>query len=112
MAEIMDLARDLGKAMAQSNQAAKLRAARAELGKHPDLLQTMQTYEEQADKMAQAEAENKPIEVEDKRRLEALHGKLVGSDVFKRYTSAQVEYIDLLRRVNEALRSELSATEG
>jgi cell fate (sporulation/competence/biofilm development) regulator YlbF (YheA/YmcA/DUF963 family) len=112
MDPIIDLAAKLGKAIGQSQQALALRAAREEMHKQPELEKLLQQYQEQAQKIGQMEDENKPIEVEDKRRLQELHDKLVASEVFKKFTSVQVDYVDLMRQVNEALGRELSGTEG
>jgi len=108
----IELARRLGKAIADSPQAEALRVARVELDANPDLGKTLNDYQQQAEKIEQLEEEQKPVEIEDKRRLQELNDRLVGSEVFKRFTAAQVEYIDLMRKVNEALQAELAETEG
>lgn len=112
MQTILDLAGQLGKAIVESPQAATLRAAREELNRHTDLTATLKDYSAQADKIAKFETEGKPVEVADKRRLEELEGKLVGDEVFKRYTAAQMDYVDLMRGVNTELRRHLAPVEG
>ena len=112
MSQILSLAEQLGKDIAQSPQAVGLRAARAELNKQADLLQLLKDYQAQTEKIARAEHEGKPVEVADKHKLSDIHGKLVASEVFKRFTAAQVEYIDLLRKVNDVMRQNLLDTEG
>ena len=47
----------------------------------------------------------------DKHRLQELNDKLVASQEFKKFTAAQVEYVDLMRKVNEEIRRELAETE-
>ncbi len=111
MTEINELAQQLGKAINQSPQAAKLRAARAALEADKPAVAALKEYQTQADKIARLEDENKPIEVEDKHKLQELHDKLVALDVFKNFTSAQVDYIDVMRKVNDALRKQLAETE-
>ena len=111
MSEIVDLANSLGKAIAQSPAATKLREARKALNAESDLLKLLEEYHAQSDKMSKLEAENKIIEVEDKHKLQALHDKLVASDTFKKFTAAQMDYVDLMRQVNAALRKQLSETE-
>ncbi|MBI5724781.1 MAG: YlbF family regulator [Planctomycetes bacterium] len=111
MKEIIELAGSLGKAIAASPAAANLRAARAELEKHAGVLETLKQYQQQADRVAKLEDENKPIEVADKHALQDLHDKLVSSDIFKKFTASQMEYIDLMRKVSDAMRSQLSETE-
>ena len=99
MAEsIIEMAEKLGRAISTSGPAAKLGEARKELDGQKDVLEMLKQYQEQSLKIEQLEHENKPVEVEDKHRLRELHEKLVASDVFKRFTGAQVEYVDLMVR--------------
>lgn len=111
MQAVIELAARLGKAIAESPQAAKLRAAKAELDKNADLSATLKDYSAQADKVAGLEEENKPVEVDDKHRLQELQDKLISNEVFKRYTAAQVEYVDLMQKINAELRKHLTETE-
>ena len=111
MQAIVELASRLGKAIAESPQAAKLRSCRQELNKHKDLLQLLSDYSAQADRIAKCEQEGKPIEVEDKHKLVDIQSKLVSSEVFKAFTAAQVDYIDMMRKVNSELRKCLAETE-
>ena len=64
-----------------------------------------------AQKVEQLEHENKPVEVDDKHKLRDLHDTLVANDLFKRFTAAQVEYVDLMRQVNQTLRKQLAEVE-
>ena len=112
MNEIIELAGKLGKAIASSPQAAAMREARKALDSQADIMQTLKDYQAHEDKLAQLQQDNKPIEVDDKRKLQELHDKLIASDVFKKLTAAQVEYVDLLRQVNSAMRQELAGTEN
>ena len=108
MDPILEMADKLGKAIAVSPQDTTLREARKELDKHADILQLLKDFRAQADKVAQLESEQKPVEVDDKHKYEELHGKLIASDVFKKYTAAQVEFVDLMRKVNGSLRRQLA----
>jgi cell fate (sporulation/competence/biofilm development) regulator YlbF (YheA/YmcA/DUF963 family) len=109
--DCIELAARLGKAMADSPEAVALRAAREALNAEPELTRTLGEYQKQADKIARLEREQKPVEVEDKHKLQELNDDLVASDVFKKFTAAQVEYVDLMRKVNDAIRRELTETE-
>ena len=111
MTDCIELATRLGKAMAESPQATALREARTAMSNEPDLIQTLADYQEQAARIAQLEREQKPTEVADKHRLQELNDKLVASQEFKKFTAAQVEYVDLMRKVNEEIRRELAETE-
>ena len=111
MSEIIQLAERLGKAIAGSLQAAALRTARAEMKKDTAAGDLLKQFREQADKIAGLEQDDKPVEVTDKHRLRELQQKLAASPTFKKYTAAQVEYIDLMRKVNATLDKQLSETE-
>ena len=111
MTDIIELAQRLGKEISESTQADNLRTAREEMRKQGEITQLLKDYQTQAEKIAKLEQENKPVEVDDKHKLQELHGKLVASDVFKKFTAAQVEYIDLMRQVNETLQKQLAETE-
>ena len=112
MPDVMKLAEELGKAINDSPQAVALRKIRDELSKQPEITKLLKDYRGQTEKIARLEAEQKPVEVDDKRRLQELHGKLVATDIFKKYTAAQVEYVDVMRRVNDSLRKQLADTES
>jgi len=112
MDAVIQLAERLGKAIADSPAATKLREARKTMEGEAGLAKTLDEYQKQSQKVATLETENKPIEVSDKRALRDLQDKLVASEAFKQFTSAQVDYVDLMRKVNEALQSQLSQVEG
>ncbi len=111
MDDITELAKRLGKAISESGEATNLRAAREEMNRHDEINQILKDYHSQADKIDKLEQEKKPVEVEDKQKLKELHEKLIASEVFKKFTAAQVEYIDLMRRVNETLQKQLAEIE-
>ena len=111
MAAIIELAERLGKAISESPQAAALRTARDEMGKQPEIDQLLKDFRTQNEKIAALEAEGKPVEVDDKHKFQELHDKLVANEVFKKFTAAQVEYVDLMRKVNQAMGKELTDTE-
>ncbi|MDY6914600.1 MAG: YlbF family regulator [Planctomycetota bacterium] len=111
MSAVTELAERLGKAIADSPAATNLRDARKAVNQQPELEKLLKDFQQQSERIAQMEQENKPVEVEDKRKLQELHGELIASDVFKKYTAAQVEYVDLMRKVNEAIGRQISDTE-
>jgi len=110
--DIIQLAEQLGKAISDSPEAGALRAARKHLAEQPELAQLMQDYQSHAAKMDQLQQANKPIEVDDKHKLRELQQKLVASVTFKAFSEAQMEYVDLMRRVNQSVQQQLADTEG
>jgi len=112
MDETVKLAEQLGKAIAGSPQAARLQQARKAMEADKAAASLLKDFNAQADRIAQLEQQNKPIEVDDKRKLQDLHDKLVACQSFKQYQAAQVEYMDLMRQVSQAVRQPLADTEG
>ena len=111
MDKILDLAERLGRAIADSSEASQLREARKALNNEAELSKLLREFQCQSEKIGKLEAEGKAVEVEDKHKLRDLHEKLTASDIFKELTAAQVEYVDLMRKVNEALQEPLDETE-
>ena len=107
----MKLAEKLGEALSQSNQAQALRDAKGDVEVNPELIQLMTDYQQQMDKVTQQERMGETIDLDDKRRLKELHDKLVADPAFKKFNEAQMEYVDLMRRINEVLRDKLEETE-
>ncbi|MHC4717150.1 MAG: YlbF family regulator [Planctomycetota bacterium] len=107
MSEILQLAEQLGKAIASSPQVVRLREARKALAAEAGTTKLLADYQQHADKIAGLEAEQKAVEPEDKRKLQELHDTLVASDAFKKYTASQVEYVDLMRTINDTIRKSL-----
>ncbi|MCL2701085.1 MAG: YlbF family regulator [Phycisphaerae bacterium] len=105
---ILDMAKQLGQAMVESAQWQALHAARAALEEQKDVLEALNAFQQQAGKMQQAEQQGRPVEVADKQKFHALHDKLVASDVFKRYTAAEMEFSDLMRQVHVTLRKQVA----
>ena len=112
MTDCIELASRLGKAIAGSPQAVAYRDARKAVEAEPELSKTLEAYQQQMAKIAQLEDEQKAIEVEDKQKLQQLNQTLVSSGPFKKLTAAQVEWVDLMRKVNESLRKELLEIEA
>ena len=108
---IIELAKRLGKAIADSPTASDLRDVQKAMDGEPKVTQLLKDFQAQSDKIAESESQQKPVEVQDKHKLQELHEKLVSSDVFKKYTAAQVEYVDLMRKVNDAIGSQMAQGE-
>jgi len=112
MSAITELASRLGKTIASSPEAIAMKAARDTLNSATEIAQVLKDLQVQTARIQQLEAENKPIEVDDKHKLQDLQEELAASDVFKKYSAAQVNYIDLMRQVNQAIQTELAPVEG
>ena len=111
MDKIIKLAEALGKAIAESPAAKNLTEVRKAMDGEIELKKLLEDFRAQTDKVAQLEQEKKPVEVDDKHKLQDLHNKLVASEVFKQFTAAQVEYVDFMRKINDAMQSQMGEAE-
>src|SRR5690606_31067800 len=59
-------------------------------------------YNRHVHKVAEKEAQGQPIEVEDKRQLERLQQAVVTNPTLRDFQVAQMDYLDLMRRGDEA----------
>jgi len=107
MSAVIEMARRLGRSIAESQEAKNHHDARKAVRDRPDLDELMKAYQEHNAKVAQKEHEGKPVEVNDKHKLQELHDQIVASPELKKLSAAEVEYMDLMRRVNEAIQKEI-----
>jgi cell fate (sporulation/competence/biofilm development) regulator YlbF (YheA/YmcA/DUF963 family) len=111
MQAILELARRLGRQIAETEPARKYQQAQKQFHDAPELVKLFEDYQQQAEKVARLEEQNQPVEVEDKHRLRELHSQLLADETFKRVTAAQVDYLDLMRKVHSAMHEPLEAIE-
>lgn len=107
----IEMATRLGKALADAPQSKALAEAHQKLSADPTARELVEAFQTQAVKVAQLEQSNQPISPDDKHKLQQLNDQLVACDVYKAFLDAQVQYADLMRRTNAAIRSELPQLE-
>ncbi len=112
MTDIVELADQLGKAIADTPAAQAFRQAREHMNAQPDVMKLMEDYSAQSLKINQATQNNLPIEVDDKHKLDELRQALVSQEAYKAFGAAQMDYFDLMRKVNEKLTAHLGPIEG
>lgn len=68
--------------------------------------QLLSEYEDHQQKLYELESAGKPIEPDDKRKLAALHAKVVGSPVIKQLLKAQADFLELMNAVSQRIEHE------
>ncbi|MBI1335839.1 MAG: hypothetical protein GC164_02625 [Phycisphaera sp.] len=104
--EILKAARSLGDLIAKDSTVQKLEAAAKALQGDIEAQRVMTDYERQIGKIGEKEATGKPIEVADKRELERLQKAMMASKVLRDFQVAQMDYLDLMRSVDEAIEGQ------
>ncbi len=109
--QIIRIAEQLGKAIADSPQSQALDQARQQAQGDPEAMKLMNEFQSQAEKIARQEQMRQPIEPADKQKLEGLQGKVAGNGTIKKFTEAQMQYVDLMQRVSQTIHQQLAGPE-
>ncbi|MFP4144800.1 MAG: YlbF family regulator [Phycisphaeraceae bacterium] len=110
--EIVDAARKVGELIAEHDAAKKMEDVLKRLEDDRDAQRILTDYNRQVQEVAQKEMQGQPVEVEDKRKLEDLQKKVVTSPVLRDLQMAQMDYVDLMRKVDEAIGGQTPTPAG
>ena len=101
--EIVKAATELGKLIAGHPAAQRFESVAQKLQQDTAAQRVLTDFNRMADKIAQKEAAGQPIEVDDKRQLERLRGELIRNSLLQELQMAQMDYLDLMRQVDEVI---------
>jgi cell fate (sporulation/competence/biofilm development) regulator YlbF (YheA/YmcA/DUF963 family) len=110
--EIMSKAADLGKLVADHPAVAKYRQAQQAVANDPDAGRLMREFNRQLDQLARAEQMGQSITDAQRQQLESLQTQIVSHIKIKALNLAQVEFIDLLRKITQEIHRPLAADLG
>ena len=108
--ELLDQARVLGEAIANHPHVQAFTKAREQTENDAEARQLLGAYQEQAQRVRQLEAEQKPIEVADKQKLAECEQKMASNEALKALMRTQADYVALMNQVNRAMEAPLSGT--
>jgi len=101
--EILDAARQLGKLIGSHEAAKKFADVMGHLREDDDAQRLLNDYNRQLSTITEKESAGTPVEVEDKRKLESLQTQVMTNDVLRDLQMVQMDYVDLMRRVDDAM---------
>ncbi|HEY3242455.1 MAG TPA: YlbF family regulator [Phycisphaerae bacterium] len=104
MDPILDVARDLGKRLAEHPKVKAYLEANEAVAASASTRQILTDYESQARKIEELTAANQPVEPEDKRKLADLEQKMASDPLMKTLLKAQADYVGLMRQVQAAIQ--------
>jgi len=105
--DALKLADQLGQAIAATKVAQDLRAAREAMHADKDTMDLLEKFMEQSAKLSQRIQDQQPIEPDDKHALNDLQAQVAAREGFKAFSAAQVEYVDLMRRISQSILKHL-----
>ncbi len=112
MEQILEQAEKLGRMIALHERTAMWKQIQQQVAQEPETAEIIQGYQAQYAKIQQLQAENKPIEVEDKHLLQELEQKMMTNNSVKELTRRQMEFVELMKNVKETIDKQLGLEEA
>jgi len=107
-AQIVKAAQELGLLIQKHSSAVKLRDMIERLQEDTEAQRLMTDHNRLVQKLSEKQMNNEPIEVEEKRQLQATQDKVVRHPLLSEFQMVQMDYVDLMRQVDEAMAGESS----
>jgi len=104
---LLDQARLLGKAIAAHPRIRAYDEAQRALQNDADARKLLDEYQQAVRRIHELEAQRKPIEPEDKRRLADCEQRMASNEALQTFVRTQVDYLDLMHRINQAMEEPL-----
>ena len=105
--QILDEAGKLGDLVATHPAVAKYKAAQKGVADDTDANRLMAEFNRQLETLARQEQSGMPVTDAQARQLESVQNQIVSHIKIKNLNMAQVEFIDLLRRINQQIQGKL-----
>jgi cell fate (sporulation/competence/biofilm development) regulator YlbF (YheA/YmcA/DUF963 family) len=106
--QILDEANKLADMVAQHPAVENYRKAQKAVADDPDASRAMTEFQRTLETLARQEAQGMPVTDAQRSQLENLQGRIVSNIKVKALNLADVEFWDLLRKVNQAVLSKIS----
>jgi cell fate (sporulation/competence/biofilm development) regulator YlbF (YheA/YmcA/DUF963 family) len=110
--EIMDAAEKLGQMVAQHPAVAKYRQAQKAVTDDPDAARLMSDFDRQLETLLRQEQSGMPATDAQRKQLESLQMQIASHIKIKALNLAQVEFVDLLRKINQTIQRPLGSATG
>jgi cell fate (sporulation/competence/biofilm development) regulator YlbF (YheA/YmcA/DUF963 family) len=105
--QIMDAAESLGKLLAQHPAVEKYKAAQKSVAEDPEAGRLLAEFDRQIETLSRLEQSGGMVTDAQKMQLETLQGRIVSHLKIKALNMAQVEFVDLLRKVSQTYQRPL-----
>src|SRR5438067_12943533 len=110
--QILDEANKLGQLVAQHPAVERYKQAQKAVADDPDANRAMADFERHLETLGRQEQSGMPITDAQRQQLEAVQSRIVSNLKAKALNMAQVEFIDLLRKVNQAVQGKVVDAAG
>lgn len=110
--QIMDEAEKLGRLVAQHPAIEKYRQAQRAIAEDPEASRSLAEFDRQLESLARQEQSGMGITDAQRQALENLQSRIVSNIKVKALNMAQVEFMDLLRKVTQTVQRPLTEAAG
>ena len=110
--QIMDAAENLGKLLAQHPVVEKYKSAQQSVAQDPEAGRLLAEFDRQIETLQRLEQSGGNVTDAQKMQLEALQGRIVSHLKIKALNMAQVEFVDMLRKVSQTYQRPLMEGSG
>ena len=107
MEKLIEMASELGKALATHQRTAVLKSAQEKLKEDKAATDLLEQYQQQAEHISGLEKEQKPIEVEDKHKMRDIEQQMAASESLREVTKRQVDFVEMMNKVKQAIDLQL-----
>ena len=105
--QLMDEAEKLGQLVAQHPLIARYKQAQKSLADDAEANRLLADFERQIETLSRQEQSGMPVTDAQRIQLEALQGRIVSNLKIKAWNQAQVEFVDLLRKISQTIQKPL-----
>ena len=105
--QIMDEAEKLGRLVAQHPAVARYKQAQKAVSDDPEAGRMLAEMERQIESLARQEQSGLPITDAQRAALESAQNRVVSHIKIKNWNMAQVEFVDLLRKITQTIQRQL-----
>ena len=106
--QIMDEATKVGQLVAQHAAVARYKEARRAVDQDPDATRLLSELDRQIENLTRQSQAGMPPTDAQQQQLEALQSKIVSHIKIKALNLAQVEFVDLLRKVSQTIQRQVA----
>jgi cell fate (sporulation/competence/biofilm development) regulator YlbF (YheA/YmcA/DUF963 family) len=109
---ILDAAEKLSLMVADHPAVARYKAAQKSVADDPEAGRMLAEFDRQIETLGRQEQQGVPVSEAQRTALEALQSRIISHLKIKNLNMAQVEFIDLLRKVNQTIQKPLTESAG
>lgn len=110
--DILDLAAKIGEMLAGHPATTKYKDAQKAVSTDPEAGQLLSTFERELMTLSRQEAQGLPVTEQQQQKLQQLQARIVSNLRIKALNIAEVDFYDLLRKVNQTMLRPIGGAAG